>query len=41
MTDTSGTKKSEFEDVSQVQKYEMSRDSYEKKEGIELMAGCW
>ena len=42
MTDTSsGARKSDFEDVSQVQKYEMSREEYEKKSGREEMLGWW
>ena len=37
VTDTTGARKSEFEDGSQVQKYEMSRDDYEKKKGTEIV----
>lgn len=39
MTDTGGARRSEFEDVSQVQKYEMSREDYETKKGTDMVAG--
>ena len=38
VTDTTGAGKSEF-DGPQVQKYEMSRDDYEKKKGTEMVGG--